>query len=96
MIYHYFMLITKDSYSKHACIKWIEAQKARGQAAANLIDSLKYNLTCSIIMVNIKREVHADGAAKIYKRAAIMCLRENEARMKNTAIRILSFAIVKS
>jgi hypothetical protein len=28
MIYHYFMLITKDSYSKHACIKWIEAQKS--------------------------------------------------------------------
>ena len=24
-----------------------------------MIDSLKYNLTCSIIMVNIKREVHA-------------------------------------
>jgi hypothetical protein len=37
----------------------LKHKKARGQAAANLIDSLKYNLTCSIIMVNIKREVHA-------------------------------------
>lgn len=45
----------------------LKHKKARGQAAAKLIDSLKYNLTCSIIMVNIKREVQADGAARIYK-----------------------------
>jgi len=63
----------------------LKHKKAHGQAAANLIDSLKYNLTCSIIMVNIKREVHADGAAKIYKRRTVRM----KQRKKNTAIGIL-------